>query len=160
MIKTYYRAILLVTLFASIVSTHHAASPSPPASGATKSKAEDARIAKLLVGMWDSPASEDEKFTGKITYNADGTGTVVGGPIGQPNLKVTLDFKWEVVDGVLISVAVEAHFPPGFSRPNTTLPPRSVDRVVSINERQLLTEQVEGIDPKKNGTKELLNRSR
>jgi len=157
--KNCYRAFLIfvhIVLFGGVVCGQSLAASSTPDSPVVGSKADDARIVKLLVGKWEPPLTEEDLIGGIITYNADGTGSLVGGPLGRPELKIRLDFKWEVADGMLIELAVKATVPPGF--PTFPLPAKSVDRVVSISERQMLREQVEGTDNTKRGKKELWNR--
>jgi hypothetical protein len=150
---------VLLALCGSLIPVRGIAASAVLASTSVGSKAEDARIAKLLVGTWEVSSSEEEKVSGTITYYADGTGSMVGWQLGRPEIKIRLDFKWELADGLITVFPVKAHIPPGFDPPATPLPPKSVDRVVSISERQLLTEQIDGMDSRKNGTKELLNRA-
>lgn len=158
--KNCYRAFFTVVQFAlccSAISTPSLAASSTPGSSVVGPKSDDSRIAKLLVGNWEPAASEEDRFGGLLTYNADGTGTMVGWPLGRPELKARIDFTWDVSDGMLIEVAVKATVPPGFPVP--PLPPRSVDRVISISEHQMLREQVEGSDKSKRGKKDLWNRA-
>lgn len=107
---------------------------------------DDALLASQLIGVWtpDPKEMEQIKLKGETTYRADGTGTELIWPPGNPDYLIHVEFHWFIRNRLLTVAIDHANVPAEFKLPK--LPSKLVDKIVSISDRQMIAELQEGYE--------------
>lgn len=106
--------------------------------------ARDAKIKEKLPGKWLSDPKDKDLFEGTTTFNKDGTGIEIIWPVGHPDRKLEVAFRWSVLRERVTTryVGTTNSRLAGY----LPLPPKIVQRVVSISDEEVVTELLEGYD--------------
>jgi len=72
----------------------------------------DKELAKRLVGTWSTDPSDPGPITGTATYKADGTGTQVVRPRGEPETaSVRVTTRWSITNAVIYMTSTASSDP-------------------------------------------------